>query len=80
MGPRTAPPTAACNPNRTAPPSAFAAVMHTPDDHMLRENRWSGGPVDVRFFHLRFADHDEEHGLSIGATLAESKRSVARGG
>lgn len=56
---------------RAARREAIAAVMHTPDDHMLRENRWGGGPVDVRFFHLRFADHDEEHGLSIAATLAE---------
>src|SRR4051794_10362996 len=48
-----------------------AALQDTPDDHMLAENRWAGGPMDVRFLLLRFADHDEEHGLSVASTLQE---------
>jgi hypothetical protein len=56
---------------RAARREAYEAVRTTPDERMLHENRWGGIMMDVRFFHLRFADHDEEHGLSIADKLAD---------
>jgi uncharacterized damage-inducible protein DinB len=51
--------------------STVAELASVPEARMLAENAWGGKPVDVRFFFLRFADHEEEHHLQVENLLAE---------
>lgn len=53
-------------------------------DRLTAETTWAGGPVDVRFMLLRFADHEEEHALQIARALtnfgfrqSKSQRALA---
>jgi uncharacterized damage-inducible protein DinB len=49
----------------------FGALEGTPSEQMGLERTWGGGlPVDVRFYFLRFADHEEEHAVQAARTLA----------
>jgi len=50
----------------------FATLQNVPAERMSAETTWGGGPVDVRFMFLRFADHEEEHELSVQTRLIEA--------
>jgi uncharacterized damage-inducible protein DinB len=47
----------------------FTALADTPESSMTLQNVWRRQPDSVRFFFLRFADHEEEHALQIAAML-----------
>jgi hypothetical protein len=49
----------------------FDDLQGVPERRMTDETTWGGGPADVRFMFLRFADHDEEHALQIEGLLQE---------
>jgi hypothetical protein len=49
----------------------FDDLQGVPERRMTDETTWGGGPADVRFMFLRFADHDEEHALQIEGLLEE---------
>ena len=50
----------------------YATLQDVPAEGMSAETTWGGGPVDVRFMFLRFADHEEEHELSVQTRLIEA--------
>lgn len=58
--------------NRAHRRSIFAQLADVPAERMGDQTTWSGGPVDVRFMFLRFADHEEEHELSVQTRLIEA--------
>jgi hypothetical protein len=49
----------------------FDDLQGVPERRMTDETTWAGGPADVRFMFLRFADHDEEHAIQIEGLLQE---------
>jgi uncharacterized damage-inducible protein DinB len=49
----------------------FATLAETPESRMELTNIWRRQPDNVRFFFLRFADHEEEHALQIAAMLQD---------
>lgn len=58
--------------NRAHRRSVFAQLEGIPSERMGDATTWGGGPVDVRFMFLRFADHEEEHELSVQTRLIEA--------
>jgi uncharacterized damage-inducible protein DinB len=42
-----------------------------PELRMTDQTTWSGGPADVRFMFLRYADHEEEHAIQIARVRDE---------
>jgi len=58
--------------NRAHRRAIFDQLDGIPAERMGDETTWAGGPVDVRFMFLRFADHEEEHELSVQTRLIES--------
>jgi hypothetical protein len=54
---------------RTTRREMFVDLARTHEDHLNKMTRWGYGPTDARYMCLRFADHDEEHGLQTEHTL-----------
>lgn len=54
---------------RTTRREMFVHLAQVPENHLVKMTRWGYGPTDARYMFLRFADHDEEHGLQIEHTL-----------
>lgn len=55
--------------NRAHRRAVFETLQDMPSGRMSAETTWGGGPVDVRFMFLRFADHEEEHELAVQTRL-----------
>ncbi len=51
--------------------AVFEDLQGIPESRMTYETQWAGGPMDVRFIFLRFADHEEEHALQIAEMLED---------
>lgn len=51
--------------------ATFAALCETPEERFALQNEWRGARDSVRFFFLRFADHEEEHATQLAAILQE---------